>query len=452
MLNLSEINLLYSKIKLETEKIDKILIYILILFPFSLAASIFVADMLCVIISILLLYLFINSNNRNYLKQIKNYIFIFCLLYGTILISFYLSEFKSKSLLPSLFYFRYFLLSLCIYYLLKKYNFLKNFFLLIIFFNFCVIFFDGIFQQLFNFNLLGYKKAGIDLDYSTSHITSFFNDEKKLGSYVVRLLPVFLSLIYLNDINSKKYELMMLFFSSIIIFYSSERTALLLFFVICFFYFLISSHKRYIIISLLIIFVTLFSFEKNLTFKYIHFTFEQTGLNNLFKDYKPKQPFNEEMIRYYSKEHEDLSYTAYQIFKKNYLFGSGIKTFFNECQKMSKENIEIKNERNNKLLCSNHPHNTYIQILSEIGIFGFLIIFLLFCKSFLDNIRILFLKKLTSINKSYYFINLSIIINIMPLVPSGSVFNNWISLMIFFPVGFYLFIHEKNNNENKYFK
>ena len=39
------------------------------------------------------------------------------------------------------------------------------------------------------------------------------------------------------------------------------------------------------------------------------------------------------MIRYYSKEHEDLSYAAYQIFK-DYLFGTGIKSFYQECNKL----------------------------------------------------------------------------------------------------------------------
>ena len=65
-------------------------------------------------------------------------------------------------------------------------------------------------------------------------------------------------------------------------------------------------------------------------------------------------------------------------------------------------------------------------------------VFLFFCKLFINNIIILLSKKKTILNKSYYFINLSIIINILPLIPSGNIFNNWISLMIFFPLGFFL--------------
>ena len=35
--------------------------------------------------------------------------------------------------------------------------------------------------------------------------------------------------------------------------------------------------------------------------------------------------------RFFSKEHEDLSLTAYIIFKDNYLNGSGVKTFHDIC-------------------------------------------------------------------------------------------------------------------------
>ena len=88
--------------------------------------------------------------------------------------------------------------------------------------------------------------------------------KKKISSYIVRLLPVILSLFYLNNTKSIKYELMVLLFSGIIVFYSSERTALFLFFVIYIFYFLISDKKIYMFIFPLLIFLGLFIFEKTL--------------------------------------------------------------------------------------------------------------------------------------------------------------------------------------------
>ena len=95
------------------------------------------------------------------------------------------------------------------------------------------------------------------------------------------------------------------------------------------------------------------------------------------------------------------------------------------------------------MLCSTHPHNTYIQILSEIGILGFLLVIFLFIKVLKNNFVIILNKVKNNIDRSFYFINLAIIINLMPLIPSGSFFNNWISLVMFFSLGFWLYVQDK---------
>ena len=110
------------------------------------------------------------------------------------------------------------------------------------------------------------------------------------------------------------------------------------------------------------------------------------------------------------------------------------------------KNISYLNylNRNNKITCSTHPHNTYLQILSEIGIFGFLIIFFFFIKTLYENIKIIiFSKNLNNIDMCYYFLNLGIIINLFPLIPSGNFFNNWLSLIMFYPLGYWFFIHQE---------
>ena len=173
--------------------------------------------------------------------------------------------------------------------------------------------------------------------------------------------------------------------------------------------------------------------------KYVNFTLEQIGLTNFFDGNNNKDL----IVRYYSEEHENLSFTGLIIFKNNYLLGSGVKTFYQECKKLQNDYVTKENKRQNKLLCSTHPHNTYIQILSEIGFFGFLMISFLFIKVFYNNLKIFLNKKKEKYEKTYFFINLSILINILPLIPSGSFFNNWMSLVIFFPLGFWLFIKEK---------
>ena len=436
----------FQVVKDKLDPLDKSLFFCLFFFPFFMSLSIFLADLICTLISILLLYQIYKSGTLKHFRKINKSIRLFIFFYLVILISLTISDHKALSFLPSFFYFRYFLLSLCIYYLLKKYEILEKSFLIIIFFSMCLVLFDSIIQILFNSNIIGYKKIGSEELDKIQFITSFFNEEKKLGSYLVRLLPIVLSLLYLNNVKSYKYEFFILFITGIVVFHTSERTALFLLFIIYFFYFILSDKKKYFIILIFSIFIFLFNTENRLTNKYIFYTLEQVGLNNFINKFDQKEVFNEKLIRYYSKEHEDLSYTAYVIFKRNFIFGTGIKSFYNECNKLVEENLNLKNSRGNKLVCSTHPHNTYLQILSEIGIFGFVIVLYILSKLLYSNIKIIFKQNISNLNKSYFFINLSIIVNIMPLIPSGSFFNNWISLMIFFPIGFYFFIKEKNIN------
>ena len=66
--------------------------------------------------------------------------------------------------------------------------------------------------------------------------------------------------------------------------------------------------------------------------------------------------------------------TAIEIYKNNKLLGSGLKSFRNECKKSKYENINSKFTKNR---CSTHPHNIYLEILSETGLLGFIFILLI---------------------------------------------------------------------------
>ena len=117
---------------------------------------------------------------------------------------------------------------------------------------------------------------------------------------------------------------------------------------------------------------------------------QQTGLSTLKNS--GERPINNDIIRYYSYEHENLSFTGLKAFQKNILFGTGVKSFYFYCRDTIKKFQYITNERGNRLVCSTHPHNTYIQILSEIGIFGFIMILLFFMSVLFINIKILLNK------------------------------------------------------------
>ena len=56
---------------------------------------------------------------------------------------------------------------------------------------------------------------------------------------------------------------------------------------------------------------------------------------------------------------------GYLTWKENIFFGGGINSFYLNC----KINYDF---------CSNHPHNYYLEILTETGIIGFILISLFF--------------------------------------------------------------------------
>ena len=432
----------YDQLLSETDFFDKFLILLIFLFPIALCVSIFLADMFASITALSIIYSFFFRENKELFLNIKIQFYFFILFYLIILLSLIFSSSFEDSFLPSFFYFRYFIFVVGVYYLLEKYTFFSRVLLYSLVSTFFLIFIDSTKQFIFGENFFNYP-MGMD---PTLFITSFFGNEKKLGSYLVRLLPLILSLIYF--LNLKKFDIYIIILFGIFIFLTSERTALFLYFVIIFFSFLIIKNKVKFFLIGFLIFFTLFSANDKLRYKYVDYTLKQLGF------IETKWNRAEGKIRYFSKEHEDLSYTALIIFKDNVLNGSGIKTFYRICNnyKLNVEQNKISNynifNRNNIITCSTHPHNTYFQILSEIGIFGFLMIFFLFCKILFLNLKIFFKKKYNNVSLSYYFLNVGIIINLFPLIPSGSFFNNWISLIMFYPLGFWLYVNKKYDEQN----
>ena len=88
-------------------------------------------------------------------------------------------------------------------------------------------------------------------------------------------------------------------------------------------------------------------------------------------------------------------------------------------------------------LCSSHPHNLYLEILSETGTLGFVLfitfIFLLIKYIFKDFKINKTEKKLTFI---LFFV--SLIVSIWPLSTSGSFFTTWNGSYYWLIIGFIL--------------
>ena len=98
-----------------------------------------------------------------------------------------------------------------------------------------------------------------------------------------------------------------------------------------------------------------------------------------------------------------------------------------------------------KNTCSSHPHNTYLQLLAETGIVGLSFIVTLIVILFRDFIRIFnnrFNESEQYLRDFQLCLFACFIITLWPIAPNQSFFNNWISIVYYLPVGFYLYHRE----------
>ena len=88
-----------------------------------------------------------------------------------------------------------------------------------------------------------------------------------------------------------------------------------------------------------------------------------------------------------------------------------------------------------------------MQFLSELGLIG-LLFYLLLCLFLIKKLIFYYLLKLkyklksSNTQKFQLIIIASIIINLSPLSPYGNFFNNWLSILNFLVISFFIY-HEK---------
>lgn len=400
------------------ENINKFLSYLFFLIPISLVSGPFIPDLIVSIIGFSYFFILFKKGELNTLINKGNLIFIFFCIYITLRALFSIDV--PSSILPSIFYFRFGLFLLATVYLIKVFPNFQNQFTKILLLTILFVSIDAYIQIIFGYNLFGMKNEVSD------RVSGLFGDEYVLGSYLVRLFPLLIALMIDKITSSLKYKILFLLgavFFNILIFLIAERTAFalnILFFII--FTLIIKKTRVLMIITFVISFFGLFV-AGNLN-KSTHERMVSQTINEVFKGGQ---------INVFTEGHQNHLEAAIKMFEDNILFGHGLKTFRILCKDPKYYETVTS--------CSTHPHNTYAQLLSETGLIGFIIIlglFLIMCKNLILYFFRSFHKVNDKVSDKVKILTILIFVNLFPLVPTGSFFNNWISIIYFLPLGIYL--------------
>jgi O-antigen ligase len=389
------------------------------LIPFFLITGPFLSDLSISLIGLIFLIYCFKKKNFSYFKN--KYFFFFLIFWFYLLFNSLINNFNLDSFKISFFYIRYGIFVIAVVALLNfNHKFLKYFFY-IIFICFAVLILHGFYQYFFEEN--------------GPRVSSFFGNEKILGSYLIRLLPIFLGLsifILKKKIFTSLFALVFIL-SEVLIFLSGDRTAFFYLNLSAFFVLFLSQRlvkiRLLILISSFLLIVIISFINPTAKIRLVDHTLDQMNLLNKKKD---------EPYFIFSAEHTNHYTTAYKMFLDNKVLGVGVKNFRNFCSD--------EKYYKNKSSCSTHPHNTYIQILAETGIIGslFLIIVLFyFCKYVFKHLFLRF-------NGKYFFTDFQICIlsgvaiYLWPFIPTGNVFNNWLNIIMILNFPFLIWKRNKN--------
>lgn len=400
--------------------LEKLAVLLFCLIPLALLTGPFIPDLLVSLLVIIFLYLTISRKQYYYYQN--DYFFFFLIFYFILSISSINSDYTLFSLQSSLIYIRFVMFGMATWYLLNIDNDLPRKFLIFLSIAFLLAISDGYYQFFFDQSFFGFKNSEL------SRLSLPLNDRLLLGNYLSRLFPLLIGLlIYRFRLNKYNYIFIAILFISIevLIYLSGERTAFLIMIIIILFsIFMVSNNKYFRIltlaISLLIIYAATISinsvYDRN-----ISETMSQLGIN---KDSK--------RINLFSPQHENYYIAGYKIFLDNKILGSGPNTFRKFC---GNEKYRYNES------CSTHPHNNYVQLMSEAGLLGigfFAIIFVFISYYCTKHFIYLNFKKKMIFSNYQICLIATVFCSIFPLIPSMNFFNNWINIVYFLPVGFLL--------------
>ena len=311
---------------------------------------------------------------------------------------------------------RFLLFYLVLRYLVEKKIF--NFKLFFISSTLCSVFVSGdlIYQYYNGTDIFG-------LSTESYKLSGPFGDEEIAGSYLQRfsIFSFFLFLIYFPKLNkNKKYFiyliLIFLFFFSI--FLSGNRMPTFLFLLFWILLFLLEKKLRkfsiFFLSALLIFFFFVFNFNSHINHIILNFYI----LLKQSIEFLPVLIFNEVLTEFPNVYIKEL-FSGILTWQENFFIGGGINSFHFNC---------IKNIK----ACASHPHNYYLEILSEKGLIGMMLwgaVFLYII--YTSIIKKYFLKSNINQNNLITPFAILFLVEVFPFKTTGSFFTTGNATYIF---------------------
>ncbi|MDC0127506.1 O-antigen ligase family protein [Methylophilaceae bacterium] len=383
-----------------------------------------IADVTVLMIGLIFLY---RSYKINEWQWVKQRWFIFSLIFWLylLLINSPLSTNSSESALYSLAFIRWPLFAMAIsLWLLNNHN-SQKYFLISLAATFLFITLDVWWQYFFNYDLFGNPK----FTFNTERLTGPFRNNPMPGIFMARYFFLLLYLGYfIKYIQTPTKNITFIFLVLLIgilsIYITGERMALIIFI----------SGTSLVSIGLLL------QYKK--IRKYIYFgLFLILGFLAIAQQAFPN--LNDRMItdllhklsNFSSSDYMLVFKSAYAVWMESPIFGVGFHQYRESC-------IALGYWGTSGGVCM-HPHNISLELLSETGMTGFILYYLIIISVAIKVINNFFYQK----NWLSLFLSLNLLfVSFLPVIGGMSLFNNWIGAIVWLFLGWALAFSKKNLN------
>ena len=373
------------------KNINNFFVFLFSIIPITIIAGSAVSLLNILLIDLCFLILLILKRDYTFLKtDVIKYLLI---LYIYLLFNSFISMDQKIGFFRNFGFLRLIILFVAFNYFFKEKYFIKN---VLISWTLILSF---ILIDIFIENFTGRNLVGFGEIYS-DRIVSFFKDEPIVGGFINSFYLVIIGFLFMNFKNKNLILIFSIIFLIAILITGERSNSIKAIIGLIFFYILLNEYdfkKKIALLISVIILISVFILNSEfLKSRYITQIKSHIYTDQIyFKLYK----------------------SGFQVFKNYKFFGVGNKNYRIEAC----ENKHFNNEKRNVYFCNTHPHQIYIEFLSEHGIVGStIILFLLYKIIFSKIMQVLKDKNYIQIGSLIY---LTIIFT--PLIPSGAFFSDY---------------------------